>query len=58
MTIINSPIDVNKHPRIREAYELCLLVEKLPASSQQTELSVSSSNLLRKLWEDYGTEPF
>lgn len=42
-------MDINKHPLIKRVYELCLLIEKLPASKQQTDVSVAASVLMMEL---------
>lgn len=33
----------------KQAYELCLAIEQLPASEYQTKLSIMASNLLRDI---------
>ena len=40
-------VDISKHPLIRQAYELCLAIEKLPASVDQTN-AVSLASALMK----------
>lgn len=43
--------DILAHPLIRQAYELCLEIEKLPASEQQTITISKASALLEALAE-------
>lgn len=45
-------MNIEKHPIIREIYELCLEIEKLPASEQQTKISVMAGDIGRKV-EDF-----
>lgn len=42
-------MDINKHPLIKQVYELCLLIEMLPASKRQTDASVAASALMKEL---------
>lgn len=41
--------DINKHPILKQTYELCLAIEKLPPSKEQTDASLKASELLRAL---------
>lgn len=38
-------------PIAKEAYALCLLIEALPASPQQTQLSIAASALAERICE-------
>lgn len=38
-------MDINKHPLYRAIYELGLAIEDIPASDQQTKISIMCSNL-------------
>ena len=42
-------VDISKHPLLSECYELCAAIELLPASRQQTDLTVQASALLQSL---------
>ena len=44
-------MNVNQNELTRAAYELCLMVETLPASELQTKVSIQASALLRLIGE-------
>jgi hypothetical protein len=44
------PTDIKKHPLLEKAYNLCLAIEDLPASEQQTKVSLQASELVRAIW--------
>lgn len=44
------PTDINKHPILKQASELCQSIEKLPCSTENTNLSIQASELLRAIW--------
>lgn len=39
-------IDITSHGLVKQAYELCLAIEKLPASKEQTEVAILAAELL------------
>lgn len=45
----NTMIDISRHPVLRQAHSLCLAIEELPASEQQTRCAVAASDLLRAI---------
>lgn len=47
----DKPIDTLKYPLVRQAYELCLAIEGLPASDQQTAISIKCSELQKEIWD-------
>jgi len=49
-------VDISKHPLIRQAYELCLAIEKLPASADQTTAISLASSLVQEI--DTAVEAF
>lgn len=42
-------MNINKHPLIKEAYELCILIEKLKPSEQATDISIKASELVENI---------
>jgi hypothetical protein len=44
-------IDINKHPLLKEAYELCIAIEKCPPSPEMTRASEKASFLLKSINE-------
>lgn len=47
----NEPININRHPLLKQMYEVCIGIEKLSASKNNTELSVKANGLLQSIWE-------
>lgn len=39
-------VDINKHPLLKQVHELCLEIERLPASENQTKASMMANELL------------
>lgn len=44
-------VDILKHPILKQCYELCIELEKLPAGEKQTSASLKASDLLIALDE-------
>lgn len=54
-------MDINEHPLRRAIYELCLEIEKFPASEQQTKTLIAASDLqegVTKLLQEKQPVPF
>lgn len=47
---LKTSVNVTKHPLVEQAYKLCLAIESLPASDNQTLASVEASKLTDLLW--------
>jgi hypothetical protein len=45
-------IDISKHELVKQAYELCLAIEKLPASKEQTEAAILATELLSSIQKE------
>ena len=53
MNRTGKPIDITKHPLNTMMYAMCLIIEELPASEKQTDLSVAASEFQYDIWNYY-----
>lgn len=53
MNRTGKPIDVDKYPLVQMTSDLCLELDKLPASMYQTNLIMIAVNLLTEIWNYY-----
>lgn len=51
------PVNISAHPLVKKSYELCLAIEELPASTDQTNLSVQASALTDEIWNHVNEHP-
>jgi hypothetical protein len=55
--VSHGPIRLDRHPLLRECFDLMGLIEQLPASPLATDCSTAAGNLLQHLADELGPAP-
>lgn len=50
-------VDINKHPLIRQAYELCHAIEACGASPKSTSAAIKASSLMSAIEKEFADDP-